>query len=359
MSHRASKKQIQPSVVSGEGSAPMTAQRRALVFISHDSRDAALAELVQNLLLDASGGVLKSFCSSDRKGTSGIEFGEEWYKSIMSKLGDATNVVALLTPNSLNRPWILYEAGVAKGTLETPVLGLVLGMSLEDANKGPFAQFQNCGDDEDSLTKLVLQLICKNPEASPREAAVRMQVASFKKSFVEMAKPWDKLIAKKPNPTDVDSNTVAKLFEEVKVMFRDLPDRLNESVRSIRPRHGSHGSRAKRHLLGHLMRSLHEESCGIEDVVFIGTLISEDAPLFVEALRQIQLAIESGSQTGIRRAMERLEQCAKYTMDFVHEGDHEATEEIGHFLHIARSIASSAVVDALQKSKARSPRNRN
>src|SRR5437016_2232348 len=86
-----------------------------LVFISHDSRDGDLAEAFGNLLTDASGGILKSFRSSDRKGNAGIEYGQAWYRAIMQKLDDATDVVALLTARSLNRPWILYETGVAKG----------------------------------------------------------------------------------------------------------------------------------------------------------------------------------------------------------------------------------------------------
>ena len=100
-----------------------------LVFISHDSRDADLAEAFGNLLTDASGGILKSFRSSDRKGTAGIEYGQEWYRAIMQKLDDATDVVALLTTHSVNRPWILYEAGVAKGKLSANdrVLGIALG----------------------------------------------------------------------------------------------------------------------------------------------------------------------------------------------------------------------------------------
>src|SRR5215470_17363653 len=94
-----------------------TITENPLVFISHDSRDSDLAEAFSNLLTDASGGILKSFRSSDRKGTAGIEYGQEWYRAIMQKLDDATDVVALLTSNSINRPWILYEAGVAKGKL--------------------------------------------------------------------------------------------------------------------------------------------------------------------------------------------------------------------------------------------------
>ena len=110
-----------------------------LVFISHDSRDADLAEAFGNLLTDASGGILKSFRSSDRKGTAGIEYGQEWYRAIMQKLDDATDVVALLTARSINRPWILYETGVAKGKLEANdrVFGIALGVPLDEAATGP------------------------------------------------------------------------------------------------------------------------------------------------------------------------------------------------------------------------------
>ena len=127
----------------------------ALVFISHDTRDAKLAEAFSSLLKSVSAGVLKSFRTSDKKGNQGIEYGVEWYPEIIKNIQNASDVVCLLTERSVNRPWILFEAGMAKGKLETPILGVALGMSLKDASSGPFAQFQNCGDDEESLIKLV------------------------------------------------------------------------------------------------------------------------------------------------------------------------------------------------------------
>lgn len=155
---------------------------RPLIFISHDHRDAPLAEAFANLLTDSSGGFLKSFRSSDRKGSEGIEFGAEWYSEIMGKIENATDVVALLTLNSIDRPWILYEAGVAKGKLGKPVFGIVVGVGFDQATKGPFAQFQNSSDDEDSLTKLILQLIRRNSDAEPREEAVRRQWVHFERA---------------------------------------------------------------------------------------------------------------------------------------------------------------------------------
>ena len=199
-----------------------------LVFISHDTRDGDLAEAFSNLLTDTSGGILQSFRSSDRKGTAGIEFGAEWYAAIMSKLDQATDVVALLTSFSINRPWILYESGVAKGKLDRTVLGVAIGIKLEQASTGPFAQFQNCDAQVDSLTKLVLQLIKRNSQALPREEAVKRQVHDFIETV-------EKIIKDRGDPAEMEKQSeetsVAKMFEEVKVLVRDLPSRLDVQLR--------------------------------------------------------------------------------------------------------------------------------
>jgi hypothetical protein len=213
-----------------KNSAGLSPSPQALVFISHDSRDADLAEEFDNLLRDASGGMLKSFRSSDKKGTAGMEYGDEWYSAIMTKLGAATDVVALLTPNSLDRPWILYEAGVAKGKIGGKVLGLVVGVPFERANTGPFYQFQNCPDDEEALTGLVTQLIRRNPEAEPRPEAVRLQVGAFRERVAVLQKKRGSP-GTSPQHGRIDESAVAKLFEEVKVMFRDLPEKIEAKVR--------------------------------------------------------------------------------------------------------------------------------
>jgi hypothetical protein len=105
-----------------------TSLRTPLIFISHDSRDAELAESFSKLLKATSIGLLKSFRSSDRKGTQGIAYGLEWYPEIMKALAIASDVVCLLTQRSLGRPWILYEAGLAKCKIATRVHGLAIGV---------------------------------------------------------------------------------------------------------------------------------------------------------------------------------------------------------------------------------------
>lgn len=203
--------------------------KNSLVFISHDTRDAEIAEEFSTLLKRVSAGVLKSFRSSDKKGNQGIEYGVEWYPEIIKNIQGASDVVCLLTPNSVNRPWILFEAGMAKGKLDTPILGVALGISLTKASTGPFAQFQNCGDDEDSLCKLVFQLVDRIPNSEPDNETIRFHVEKFKSKV-------DEIITSRKDEESIqlvssnEDTSSAKLFEEIKVMFQDLPSRIERNI---------------------------------------------------------------------------------------------------------------------------------
>lgn len=294
---------------SADAAVPASLSRNTpLVFISHDHRDADLAEAFGNLLTDASGGVLQSFRSSDRKGTTGIEFGSEWYNAIMSKLGEATDVVALLTQHSLDRPWILYEAGVAKGKLNSTVLGIAVGIDLEKANAGPFAQFQNCGDDVDSLTKLVLQLIKRNPQASPRAEAVRRQVAAFVESAEGIKKSRG---SKSKSETPVDQTSVAKIFEEVKVLVRDLPQRLELQIRE-----GVSHRQSRRKRRFHPMMILEEimhhpswednNSGQTVGLMVVASMLRDDHPWFFELVADLHRSVQLGNRRAIETARNSL-----------------------------------------------------
>jgi hypothetical protein len=202
---------------------------KPLVFISHDTRDAELAEAFSNLLKSVSAGVLKSFRTSDKKGTQGIEYGVEWYPEIIKHIQEASDVVCLLTRNSIDRPWILFEAGMAKGKLGTSILGVALGVQLKNASTGPFAQFQNCGDDVNSLTKLVFQLVNRIPNSEPDEETIKFQVSKFKEKVDTILTAKKDKISETNEESEKD-NSSAKLFEEIKVMFQDLPARIDNKI---------------------------------------------------------------------------------------------------------------------------------
>lgn len=267
----------------------------SLVFISHDSRDSELAEAFSKLLSSVSAGVLKSFRSSDRKGSQGIEYGTEWYPELMKNLSAASDVVCLLTQRSIERPWILYEAGVAKGKLNTPVYGIALGITLSRAATGPFAEFQNSDDSEDSLTKLVMQLVGRIPNSEPDREAIAMQVRRFK----EKAKS---ALAKLDTPTieeeqSIDETSVAKLFEEVKVMFQDLPSRIEGQLDPMR-------HRRRRRLHPMMVDELMHMSKPNDPIGLLATigLFREEMPWLYELGLEVYRAIQRGNASQIRKA---------------------------------------------------------
>ena len=291
---------------------PAPAPKRAttenpLVFVSHDSRDADLAEAFGNLLTDASGGILKSFRSSDRKGNAGIEYGQEWYRAIMQKLDDATDVVALLTAHSINRPWILYEAGVAKGKLSSNerVFGIALGVTLEEAATGPFAQFQNSPDEEDAITTLMLQLIRRHPQAAPRDEAVRRQVQAFRESVATLLK--GRKTESIPAPARVDETSVAKFFEEVKVLVRDVPERVaselgpDRGIRRMRRHRRFHPMMIEEFLRLPMMMREPPEIAGVP-ILIVFSVLRDDFPWLYELGVQLYRAIEDGNPRAIERA---------------------------------------------------------
>ena len=137
---------------------------KPLVFISHDTRDKGIAQNFADLLRDVSGGTIATFCSSSVK--NGVRFGGEWFPELESNLRNAECVVALLTPTSLNRPWILYEVGFARALKGESVFGVLLGVTPEELAQGPFSAIQNCLADEDAIVEATVKLAKRHPQAS-------------------------------------------------------------------------------------------------------------------------------------------------------------------------------------------------
>jgi hypothetical protein len=287
-----------------------------LVFISHDSRDAELAEAFSKLLKSVSAGMLKCFRSSDKKSTEGIEFGDEWFKTLMAKLDKASDVVCLLTERSLERPWILYETGVAKGKKDTPVHGIALGVSLSRVSAGPFYQFQNSDDSEESLSKLILQLCRRIANLEPDADVVSGQVRVFKQSVAEILKAIGN--QKKPEKQEViNESAVAKVLEEMKLIVRDFSirseQRAIENFERSRVRKSGFRRLHPRHIdeMAHLISKASPYPVGI---LLIASLVREDFPWLYELGMEAYRAAKRGHAEHAREAMTAFEEAAEFTI---------------------------------------------
>jgi len=287
-----------------------------LVFISHDSRDADLAEAFSKLLKSVSAGMLKSFRSSDRKGTEGIEFGDEWYTALMSRLSQASDVVCLFTERSLDRPWILYEAGVAKGKLNTPVHGIALGVSLSRVSAGPFYQFQNSDDSEDSLAKLVLQLCRRITNCEPDTGVISSQVQVFKTRVAEVLKGMG-APKKVQTQETVNEGSVAKVLEEMKLMVRDLPLRFEQRLADGNERPRGRKFQIRRFHPGLIDQMAHRVAKRRGDpiaILIVSSLFRDDFPWLYELGLDAFHAAKGANRERARDALEAFSRAVEVTV---------------------------------------------
>lgn len=273
-----------------------------LVFISHDARDAELAEAFSKLLKSVSAGMIKTFRSSDKRGTEGIDFGDEWYKRLMTQLQATSDVVCLFTERSLDRPWILFEAGVAKGKLNTQVLGVALGVPLTRVSAGPFYQFMNMDDSEEDLTKLVNQLARRVPNLELDGDVVRNQVSSFKSTEAALLKKLASGSSKTERKEEIDESAIAKLAEEMKGLPSRVAERLMEGGEPLRRRRIR---RVHPMMFEELMHMSGEPGDPVA-ILMAASLVRDDMPWLYELAMEVYRAVKAENEEAIKRELKRL-----------------------------------------------------
>jgi len=93
------------------------------IFISHAAADAPLAKYLEETLINLDQTVTVFRTSRPAQLTAGVS----WFREIEDNLRAATAYLVVLTPNSVDRPWILFETGAAwfsNRTLVPAVAGL-------------------------------------------------------------------------------------------------------------------------------------------------------------------------------------------------------------------------------------------
>jgi hypothetical protein len=295
---------------SNEGGLLTSTVSSPLVFISHDSRDADLAEAFSKLLKSVSAGMIKTFRSSDKRGTEGIDFGEDWYKRLMDQLQSTSDVVCLFTERSLDRPWILFEAGVAKGKLNTPVVGVALGVPLSRVSAGPFYQFMNMDDSESDLTKLVNQLARRVQNLELDSDVVATQVAAFKTTEAAILKKLTPSNGKPAAKEDAEETAVAKLAEEMKALPSRVAERLAESGEPFRKRKIR---RFHPMMFEDLMHMSGEPGDPVA-ILMAASLVRDELPWLYELAMEVYRAVKGGNDEVIKREMVRLRRFSEIAM---------------------------------------------
>ncbi len=153
--------------------------RDTTVFVSHDARDWQIAGLFCTLIERASLEQIKTFCSS-RDGD--INCGHEWYDRIKNEIGASSAIVCLLTKHSVKKPWILFEAGIAKGAFPNRgVRGVKINVRVRQDN--PFHNFQLYNCEEKKILSLIKELIKELTDIPSENEDVTIAIGRHSKAF--------------------------------------------------------------------------------------------------------------------------------------------------------------------------------
>ncbi len=100
-------------------------------FISHYSKDRTIAELFSSALRRISLEQIDPWFSSDSTGDSGLKPGDIWFNQILVKITQSKCVVALLTPNSIDRTWVYFESGIGQALPNCEVIPICIGIKRD------------------------------------------------------------------------------------------------------------------------------------------------------------------------------------------------------------------------------------
>jgi tetratricopeptide (TPR) repeat protein len=144
------------------------------IFISHTHSDRALAEawrqLVQDLFADAY--AFRSSSSWHLDSRPGA--GQAWARWIEDSIRRANVALVLLTPSSVRKPWVLWEAGavwgisLAAGRQESSALRPLVYALPEKQIPEPFRLLQWLRGDQEADVKMLCQGLMNHPSLSER-----------------------------------------------------------------------------------------------------------------------------------------------------------------------------------------------
>src|SRR5690348_16599980 len=87
------------------------------IFISHTHTDQAIADAFRGAMRTIFGERVTVKYSTNKELEGGIKPGEDWFRWIGEQVRAAKAALILLTPSSIQKPWVLWEAGAVAGAV--------------------------------------------------------------------------------------------------------------------------------------------------------------------------------------------------------------------------------------------------
>lgn len=149
------------------------------IFISHTGRDAPIADALSAALRELFGAdVVQVKYSTAKELDSGIGHGDDWFRWIVDCVRNCDFAYIVVTPNSVSKPWILWEAGAVYGAAAAmddsglrkvlPVVYQLSSSQIPSPIRDSKAQLLH-GDEEADLDRLFRNVYDKTDLSTDRQ----------------------------------------------------------------------------------------------------------------------------------------------------------------------------------------------
>lgn len=222
------------------------------VFISWSGEDSMEVAIFLRDWLPAVIQEVEPFVSSED-----LRKGSRWAEEVGKQLEKSGFGIICLTPENLNSPWVLFEAGAISRVFgKNKVVPLLLGLSSTDI-RPPLSQFQAASTDEEDFKKIIFSLneACENSlEKGRLEKTFKTWWPECEKKLKEIEKSIKQKTEKpkdEKTKKEADLETIQQILEELVQTFRANqrvlgdperllpPDYLIQILNSAKSRHSS------------------------------------------------------------------------------------------------------------------------
>ncbi len=154
------------------------------VFISHATEEKELAQAWKQLLQKISMSTISVWLSSDTDHSGGIRPGVKWRDTIGKRILESDVVLATISPRTVNRPWILWECGMAVGAKQDDRLLIPVFYSMKADDIGdPLGEYQAyAGDDSQKVMELCQRLLAE-AGLKPHEDLIAYPIEEYRSSI--------------------------------------------------------------------------------------------------------------------------------------------------------------------------------
>jgi hypothetical protein len=218
-------------------------------FISHYSQDKEIADLFSEALKRITLEQISTWHSTESS-NNGLMPGI-WFNQILSKISESQAVIALLTPNSINRPWVYFESGMGQALQNCEVIPICFKIKKHDILPplGLYQCFQldEISSTEDFFTKILNLFEIKFDKEMCRPIIQKMvedisnvtfkvEIAKNRTSHIYGPKSTAEEFVTKNNIKGRLANLLIDNFEDTDVFMEDLKPRDFLTMRNCGPK---------------------------------------------------------------------------------------------------------------------------